>query len=145
MRIHVVTHWNIDEHFFNLQAGQRLSQRLHKKLWVIYTDTFRNLKWVNMTHLNLLVICLIRNKKYLLNHHGITKLAYIFIYIYIFTFIYIYIFRLYIYLTKKMLLTICTLSLIQCFLHLTIKYISTIYWRYNLGDWKNTLSSTWYR
>lgn len=30
-----VTHWNIDEHFFDLHAGKRLSQRLHEKLWVL--------------------------------------------------------------------------------------------------------------
>lgn len=29
-----LTHWYIDEHFFDLHTGQWLSQRLHKKLWM---------------------------------------------------------------------------------------------------------------
>lgn len=53
-----MTHWNIDEYFCDLQAGKRLSQRLHKKLWVLHTDTFRqpnrdihvNLIWRTMFH-----------------------------------------------------------------------------------------------
>ncbi len=30
----VLTHWYIDEHFFDNHTGQWLSQRLHKELWV---------------------------------------------------------------------------------------------------------------